>query len=491
MRQFLRNVLIWSCLCCLGLSLPAAIVPASPDVVVLGSIAVVPLQPIVEILGGKVTTDSGGAVTATVNGNTFACRPQKTTAVSNGKAITLPLAPFMRSQTLYVPLSPLVATLGGTLSSQPKAQTITATFPKGVSLVMPTVTRKQTPAAFASSTADPDLYLMNLDGTGLQRLTYDETFDWAVALSRDQTRLVRYRGALVTTRLLNQANERIIARDAPTLPARVPPVIHPDGNSIYYHQAISKQNRRISFDGKTVTDETRAECANRVQFSLDRLLAVVYWDDSSDSKSCIGAYQVNDPDQYTFCGYSKELLAVSVDGKQIIGKIEKDVTYPDKVKGISSQFVIFRLGTNDKPTPGKYFTVTTISLKPESLDTELLPAFCPDGSRFAYCRYHHVKAMLDVCDGIYTAKTDRTDEKLVIDKVDPSQLAYTPDGLHLLFLQPGLGKVAPNTVGEVNTLYCVNLDGTGLTAVNKKLDPVWFTVTPDGKQLLLAARSLP
>ncbi len=483
MRLTLRSLLICCCLGGMWSALTAAIVPSAPDAVILGSVAVVPLQPIVEILGGKLATDSTGAVTATANGKTFACRSQKTTAMSNGKAVTLPLAPFMRSQVLYVPLSPLVTAWGGTLSNQPAAHTVTASFPRGVSLVMPTVTMKLSPAAFANSTADPDLYLMNLDGTGLQRLTYDETFDWAVSLSRDQTRLVRYRGALVTTRLLNQPNERILARDAPALPARKPPVIHPDGESVYYIAEINKQYSGIDFDGKS-TDPT---ASYNLSFSDDGILMASF-SSPTNGRYCVIVYHTQRyPDDDTVCGYANELLAVSADGKQIIGRIEKDVTYPDKVHGIAAQFVIFRLGANPKPTLGKYFTVTTIPPKPESLDTELLPAFSPDGSRFAYCRYHHVKAMLDACDGIFTANTDRTDEKLVMKGVDPVQLAYAPDGQHLLFLQPTIFQIARNTIAEGNMLHSVKLDGTELTSIAKHLAPVWFTVTADGKKLLVAA----
>ncbi len=93
--------------------------------------------------------------------------------MSNGAPVQLPLAPMMRGEVCYVPLRPLVAAMKGTVQEAPDGG-YSLTVP---GLAQPALLPKKEMSGEAASLRETnlELYLINIDGTGLRRLTYGQS----------------------------------------------------------------------------------------------------------------------------------------------------------------------------------------------------------------------------------------------------------------------------------------------------------------------------
>ncbi|HEY3416685.1 MAG TPA: copper amine oxidase N-terminal domain-containing protein, partial [Armatimonadota bacterium] len=138
-----------------GAVAPVRISVAAPDVLVFGTVEMVPLTPLAEIWGAQLTADKG-AVTFTRGQQTFTCTPGKRAARANGTAVTLPLAPFQRVGVTYVPLRALVAALGGTVVQPQGQHPLTAIVPSLAPLYLPRTGFMGTPQQYQD--VDGELY---------------------------------------------------------------------------------------------------------------------------------------------------------------------------------------------------------------------------------------------------------------------------------------------------------------------------------------------
>jgi len=143
------------------------IVPSAPEVLVLEGTGVVALTPLAELLGWSVVREDD-RITVSCAGHAFRCTAGSRKAEADGRAVTLPLAPFFRADEPYLPLRPCVEALGGTLAGDAKIMTVSF---GGDSLALPVVTSPLRAEEFFDD--DWELFVMHLDGSGLQRLTYD------------------------------------------------------------------------------------------------------------------------------------------------------------------------------------------------------------------------------------------------------------------------------------------------------------------------------
>lgn len=143
-----------------------------PTVMVCSDGEVVALQPLLELCGGKAVRDlHTGSISITCAGRTLTCFLRSTKALDGDRKITLPCAPFERRQVIFVPVRPLIAVWGGTVAAGKAEGTLAITLPLlKSSLILPTRVLEMPAGAYTCNNSE--LYLMNLDGSGLRRITY-------------------------------------------------------------------------------------------------------------------------------------------------------------------------------------------------------------------------------------------------------------------------------------------------------------------------------
>jgi len=171
----LRRMLLLGICCLLSMPLWAAgdfpLPSFPPEVIAYPAGEVVALQPLATLLGCTAKRDLlTGEVTVARQGNTFTCAPHTLAAVVNGTPGKLTLMPMQRGNTCYVPLRPLIAALKGTVG-EGNTGLLTLTLP-GWAQPMALPVKTMTGEAASLRETNSELYVMNIDGTGLRRLTY-------------------------------------------------------------------------------------------------------------------------------------------------------------------------------------------------------------------------------------------------------------------------------------------------------------------------------
>ena len=148
-----------------------------PDLFVQATVGYVPLPPLAMLLKANITTEQAtGKVTIQYGDIRFTCKPGSTRATvskgENQQETELPGPPCVNAGTIYIPIRPLLQAFeieesvlkGGAYQFTPPGLDRPMKFP-GVGF--PTTPIAQLPDL------DSEMYVMNLDGTGVTRLTFD------------------------------------------------------------------------------------------------------------------------------------------------------------------------------------------------------------------------------------------------------------------------------------------------------------------------------
>lgn len=153
---------------------PVSVLP--PEILLSDGVEMTPVAPVAELLDASVSRDLlTGAITVERKGRRLQCRLESVEAVQNGRPITLARTPVFCDTVLYLPLRPLVETFGGTVKIVETARE----WRPQVIMTVPGMPPVFCPARKARGDIDlherdsQALYLVNTDGSGLRRLTYD------------------------------------------------------------------------------------------------------------------------------------------------------------------------------------------------------------------------------------------------------------------------------------------------------------------------------
>jgi len=209
-----------------------------PEVLAYPTGDVVALQPLVELLGCTATRNElTGEVTVARQDSTLIFSPLMLTAQSNAQAVQLPCVPMLRDQTYYVPLLPLITALKGTV--QPGAPgTLSISMPGFTAPLMLPRREVKEEAASLRETND-ELYVMNLDGSELRRLTYGHGDKGLPVYSADKATWVytdggdlylRHAGNPLPICLQRRTNQQIACAN---------PFLSPDGKLVVYQDVYA------------------------------------------------------------------------------------------------------------------------------------------------------------------------------------------------------------------------------------------------------------
>ena len=197
------------------------IMPTIPDALLFSQTVMAPLPPLAELLSLTIKEDDK-SITITRNDHKIFFFIDDTTALANGKEISLKMAPFIHTGICYVPLEELVITLGGNYSLLKNASVIRVDMPGQNSLNLPVRTEAADRKWFRDD--HTALYAIFLNGQGLRRLTFNESDDSAPLFSPNGKMMLYKRDNGMFIRDINNS----------------------DGNYIFRTYASSQRNYQIS-----------------------------------------------------------------------------------------------------------------------------------------------------------------------------------------------------------------------------------------------------
>ena len=461
-----------------GFKLP----PFLPEVLLTPAGAAVPLQPLATLAGLTVTRDLlSGVVTVARQGHTFTFSPYATVATSNGTAVTLPVAPVERHTVLYLPLQPLIDALAGTVKStaEGKQPNVTISLP-GLAqpLVLPT---RQTPDSLATlSYSLISLYLMNSDGSGLHRLTFNFADNGIPVLAPDSKSWAYiYDGSLYLRPTSNSA------------PLCLCPSRTEDGNRVVCtHPFFSKDGTSLFFMEQKII-QTKG-----------------WWTNPAESHIC----------RVDIAGGTKTILAkgrdlcASRDGSCFVYGDDLGIEPPV----VNTEFM------PDVAAPG---SVHVLDATGKELTTFVgqNPTLSPDGTRVGLCVLEngHLNAKIYRLHGELAGTLPEAPEsKPWTGRFSPDSQSYicndgklgmrltnaelkntriltpgqnvvaidaqfSPDGTQVFFNEPFSTQGWPFFNSQYG-LFSVQTDGTGFKQLTRNLYVTEYTVSADGKQILFA-----
>ncbi len=431
-----------------------AVVPEAPTALVIEGTAMAPLLPLAALLQGALTEDvRTGTVTLTRGRRQFRCQPGSPTAFANRRAVPLPQPPFVRAQALYAPVAALAQALGGRATLDAAGASLTLAVP-GRSLVLPCVPVEN---LATYNDGDAEHYLLNPDGTGLHRLTYDSRDEEALALAPDGRSVVfLYRNALYW-RAADHPVARVLQATADRVELTAPSV-SPDGQWVLYSECaphVGWQVCRIRPDG---TGKQVLAKGNAPYCSPDG--AWIAFGMGSRSGPLV----------------EQEIGLMRADGREarVIGiGVAPYAFSPDSAWLLYQRFVRSPSETRYYPRPMRYALATGETL-PADPQAEFRSqqrgwgVFSPDGTHIAYL----------AAGQVMLARNDLTEVRpLTPDGMRPypaSSLLFTPDGRAVIFLYRDM-------------LYQVALDGSAPVCLTNRVRCRAVSLLPDGRLLLLAS----
>lgn len=454
----------------------ARFAPAAPEVLAFKGVSMAPLPPLAELLGATVTGGEGGGTIVTLGGRSFTCTLAKKDArQGDGQAVTLPMEPLLMGGVLYVPVRPLVTALGGTLALAGKPPTLHISVPGAPALVLPFDFVEWVPNLHQDNPDnDTELYVMNLDGTALKRLTYDSVDEEDYCLSPDGTTLLfsSFDEKTMLQRRVDSQEVMVVLPADKTAVAWIDEISYsPDGAWILFEQEAETDRivlMRKDGTGKRVLAEGIEPC-----FSPDGKL-IAY--------TAKGAIHLMDTDG----GNQREVIFwglapyFSPDGAMLccyqgIVTSDYDETY------VFNPWIAVRRMHDGKLFGSKPYETLEKQPWPEP---ELFAEFSPDSKQLVYTKlltqngvYGNPRSFLS--GEIWLMNADRgSPRQLTQGKFDACPV-FTPDGSRIIFTRDA-------------DLYSMKPDGSDVRQLTRDIvipvlgnQPVVFT--PDGQQILFLA----
>jgi len=451
-----------------GAALTASAVPVEvPEIFGFPQAGMVALPPMLELLGAKSVTDGKtGAVTVSRAGKTFTFTLTKTAATANGKAVKLPLAPDKIGDVIYVPVRPLVETLGGTLVLD-AATTLAKIILPGLAapLILPFAKMttqdpngEQVPMQMTDFRDFQDhLFVMNIDGSGARRLTYTALANHLPSLSADGGKWVIVRSPLFMPFGDIYTREAVGAQSTRRLHSDLT-----DGTELFMDGILSPDGTTIYYTGiKDAGGENPDICIYRMPFAGGEAVKLV--EGLSPAISADGkrlAYMGPDAEKMRALIFLAEADGANPRG---LGEGQNPKISPDG----KTLFFTRRYGeAEDAPE------ILTTCLIADNGDTriceapaeeravsELQPAFTPDSKQILFVREGK---------GIFTMPVDRSQGKQLTDGANDANPVPSPEGAQIYFLRTG-------------NLHRMNPDGTGITEITRDMTIGSFLLSPDGK----------
>lgn len=417
-----------------------ALLPAVPTVFTFRGVAMAPAAPLAELLGGEVTVGRDGALVIGRAEKTFACTPGTIAASQNGAPLWLATAPFDLAGVVYLPVQPLVEALGGTTAADEQASTLRITLPGLPPLTLPLETHFQRESWLTR--AGSELYVVNLDGTGLRRLTFNMVSERSPVMTADGARLAYLSGEQVVM--------RAIADPQPT-------VLATDGAHGHYERIISVSADVLLMEKSSIVEH------NIVRLSLG---------DKTETLASGSSTTVSPEGQYLgYVDRDGKIMLQTVGGQpRALGVGEMPRFSPD------GSYLLFRkLNAAPNGVVTGYLANYPMGNDPGTLREPPLAERAvddtpgdirADGQQIVFTR---------AGQGIYTMTPDFSEYMRVTRDARDRAPRFTPDGRAIVFTRDG-------------GLSIMQADGTALrqltTGLNVAPD---YTFTPDGLSLLFTA----
>ncbi|HEX2950585.1 MAG TPA: stalk domain-containing protein [Armatimonadota bacterium] len=427
---------------------------AVPQGIVCNGVTMVPLRPLAEVIGADIDC-IGKTIHLQRGTQSFYCSLERASACANDTAVTLPAIPWEREGCAYAPLMPLLKAFSGSARLDAKKSSLTITLPE---IASPLVMHLGPDYGFASEYEfDSEMFIVNTDGTGLRRLTYNEDYEGiAPSFSPDGQYITFTRDGSLFLRAVNQPNETCLLQKTDGEYSN--PLFFPDGSRILYVKNIEDHDKTtdklfsIGVDGR---DKRLLGLGGSPVISPDgRQIAYVVQPVKDDGQPQLVLMNIDGSHRQSL-GYGEE-PRFSPDGTKLC--FTRPYTLGTKtiwrlvVKVLSGE----KAGTLYEARPGKH-----------DID-EYQPCFRHDG-RQVICTSYGVASMNDEHGNMFDITLNEKDY----------QPSYIEDESSVVFLRSkGFGII---------NLYRVQADGNRPKAITRQQSIEDYTVTPDGKHILFIA----
>ena len=427
--------------------------PLMPSVLLYRDTAMLPLEPLAQLLAAELTPGEDDETTIAYKGKTFQCKPGTADAMANGKAITLPAAPLVIRGTLYLPAERAVTALGGRFMLSEPEQLAFLSFP-GMNEPWQMPLENLTAPFDAYQDVDSELYFMRIDGSGMRRLSYTTADESDVAFSVDDAQLIfrqsDVNGTRIRLRPYASPYAPLVTQNQSTSGDDMRhPLVSPDLKSIFYLTRQGERDAlyRINLPGNTsrlVAADSTVPC-----WTIDRRTLIIT---SSEE-----IHTINPVDGALRTLTSGTAHAVSPNGKYLL--LSELQPAGDGVDRPRRLLAIRTLGAG--ADAGQYFRAPA-----GNVDTdELHPSFSADSARVVFVRKEQ---------GLFLMSSDRSALTRLTEDPRDQLPRFTPDGSAILFLRDG----------QLNRL---SIDTRDMQSIAPGLYISDFTISADGENILFSA----
>ncbi|MHB0939324.1 MAG: stalk domain-containing protein [Armatimonadota bacterium] len=448
-----------------------------PDLFIANGVLVGPVQLVADSLGAKIKLEQK-TLTVTRGEVTLTCTINSTAASIGATPLTLPKAPFLANDRLYVPVATLVRVFGGTIVLDTKAGYAKVTLPDRTGpLHFPLISLDEWRGSDRSG--DNALYVINLDGSGLRRICFNGGYITSPAFSPNGTLLVYSRNSGIYLRHVQQADEVCLAAGSIGI-EYFAPCFTPDSQYILFQcrlmdtkktPQITEQIWRIKPDG---TEKRLLGTGVRTSISPDSR-TIAYMIKSGDNTE-MRLMDINGGQQRSL-GHGRDPI-FSPDGKGILYTDAYAITVKSGKTDRKKKWIDL---LNILPLDGG--AAVSPSAPTEEIPSERDAIFSPDGKQIVYRG-----------KGLAIMNADRTVVKqLTTDLYDKSP-AVTSDGRQIVFLRGG-GSMLRYMEGEDEdmefildfSLVSIKPDGSEEMDIYEDMDVEEFAVAPNGRQIVFVS----
>ncbi len=436
------------------------IVAEVPEVFLTHNIGMVPLQPLAAMLDASVTLEAQQhAIMVSCQGKRFTCALGSVKAQANGHELTLPATPFDCGGVSYLPLRPLVEALGGQLDiAQEGRRAVLALNSRSYTLHVSFV-----PGPLECTSAlMPSIYLANLDGTSLARLTYTAEPTLLPVLSPDGSRLIfrRHNDPRLYQRLVGEYYATPLCGGQGETCGDVR--FSPDGSTLFFTQRnnsgahIGKMTLLKNGTCSTLQGDGAFPCC-----SPDGQTIAFTAAEPGSTRTWVSLMRSDGTQRRRLT--TGEQPVFSPNGQYLLFMRNDDVAQ-GTMADLSKRLAIYVLhgdkqGTIYEQLPGNTPLLQRANEGPGS--------FSPDSMRLAFSN-----------GGIRVMAVDRSGMRQLTNNPLDLLPRFTPDGTRVLFTRQD-APLAPRL------LYVMLTDGSAPQVLIPGLSVIDYAITPDGRHLLL------